>query len=86
MVEPEQMPEIAEALLRMGWEVDAVRGPLGESNLRVEEQDWRLCLGRHSRQNFPGRQAVSTNPKARRDRKKRAGWNLTGLLWLAAYR
>lgn len=41
MVEPERIPEIAEALLHLGWDDDAVRGLLGGNNLRVAEQVWR---------------------------------------------
>ena len=41
MVEPEQLPEIAEELLRYGWTEAALRGFLGENNLRVARQVWR---------------------------------------------
>ena len=41
MVEPEQIPEIADRLLHLGWDDDAVLGLLGGNNLRVAEQVWR---------------------------------------------
>jgi membrane dipeptidase len=40
-VEPEQIPEIAELLLRRGYNEDAVRGILGGNFLRVAEQVWK---------------------------------------------
>ena len=41
MVEPERIPEIAERLLQLGWDDNAIRGLLGANNLRVAEQVWR---------------------------------------------
>ena len=41
MVEPERIPLIAERLLQLGWDDEAVRGLLGGNNLRVAEQVWR---------------------------------------------
>lgn len=40
-VEPEQIPEIVEALLRNGWEEGDVRGVLGGNNLRVAQTVWK---------------------------------------------
>ena len=41
MVEPERIPVIAEHLLQLGWDENAVCGLLGRNNLRVAEQVWR---------------------------------------------
>lgn len=41
MVEPERIPMIADRLLQLGWNDNAVCGLLGGNNLRVAEQVWR---------------------------------------------
>jgi membrane dipeptidase len=41
LVEPERIPEIAEALLKSGWSEANLAGLLGGNNLRVAEQVWR---------------------------------------------
>lgn len=41
LVEPERIPDIAEALIKSGWSERALRGFLGENNLRVAQQVWR---------------------------------------------
>lgn len=41
IVAPEQIPEIAEMLLKSGWNDIDVRGVLGMNNLRVAEQVWK---------------------------------------------
>jgi microsomal dipeptidase-like Zn-dependent dipeptidase len=40
MVEPEQLPEITDALLGLGYSDDDVRLILGENHLRIAEQVW----------------------------------------------
>jgi len=40
-VEPERIPEIAEALLSRNWEEKDVAGLLGENNMRVAKRVWR---------------------------------------------
>ena len=41
MVEPERIPEIADALMKRGFSESQVRGILGENNLRVARQVWK---------------------------------------------
>ena len=41
MVEPEQIPEIAEGLLKLGHSDDNLRAILGENHLRVASQVWK---------------------------------------------
>ena len=40
-VAPEQLPEIVDLLMRNGWDDAALRGFLGENNLRVAKAVWR---------------------------------------------
>jgi membrane dipeptidase len=44
-VAPEQIPEIAEQLFRMGYSSDALRGILGGNHLRVAREVWRATPG-----------------------------------------
>ena len=41
MVKPEQIPEIADALLRLGYSEGNLRQILGENHLRIAEQVWK---------------------------------------------
>ena len=41
MVEPDQIPEIVEAMMASGWNEKDLRGFLGENNLRVARQVWK---------------------------------------------
>lgn len=41
MVEPEQIPEIADALLKLGYPEDDIRLILGENHLRVAKEVWQ---------------------------------------------
>ena len=40
-VEPEQLPELTEGMLRLGYADEVIRGILGENFLRVAEQVWK---------------------------------------------
>lgn len=46
MVAPEQLEEIVEHLLRLGYPDSALRGILGENHLRIARQTWKPPVGR----------------------------------------
>jgi membrane dipeptidase len=41
IIEPERIPQIAQALLQLGYSDSALRGVLGENHLRVARQVWK---------------------------------------------